>query len=158
MQKNSWYITDKNAIFEYLTMSQDKSNVIGSLLSTKTFDFKSVDNSGETMLTQAILFNLEITPELLELSQLKQIDSERSLTIALKSYYSLNQIKLLLKYGANTTSNYYHNNSSVKIAIERCSNEMVKLILENTPKEYIKINNNNILVTAFRRNSGKEKV
>ena len=35
---------------------------------------------------------------------------------------------------------------------------MVKLILENTPKEYIKINNNNILVTALRRNSGKEKV
>ena len=88
----------------------------------------------------------------MELSVLKQIDNERSLSIALKSYYSLNQIKLLLKYGANTTSNYYHNNSSVKIAIERCSNEMVKLILENTPKEYIKINNNNILLTAFRIN------
>ena len=49
-------------------MSQDKSNVIGSLLSTKTFDFKSVDEEGWTMLMLAINYKLKITPEILEVS------------------------------------------------------------------------------------------
>ena len=40
MQKNADFIRDKYAIFEYFRKSNDKSNVIGSLLSTKTFDFK----------------------------------------------------------------------------------------------------------------------
>ena len=41
MQENSKFITDKKVIFEFFDKSNDKSNVIGSLLSTKTFDFKS---------------------------------------------------------------------------------------------------------------------
>ena len=46
-------------------MSKDKSIVIGSLLSTRTFDFKSVDENGDTMLFKAIKSKLKITPELL---------------------------------------------------------------------------------------------
>ena len=65
MQKNSEFITEKDAIFEFLRLSNDKSNVIGSLLSTKTFDFKSADKDEETMLMRAILYRLKLTPELL---------------------------------------------------------------------------------------------
>ena len=50
MQNNSEFITDKKVILEFFRDSKDKSNVIGSLLSTKTFDFKSVDLYGYSML------------------------------------------------------------------------------------------------------------
>ena len=70
MQKNAEFITDKKVIFKFFLHSDDKSNVIGSLLSTKTLDFKS-DYGGETMLMKAIHFNLRITPELLKVSDVK---------------------------------------------------------------------------------------
>ena len=67
MQNNSEFIRDKDVILEFYDDSDDKSNVIGSLLSTKTFDFKS-DYNGWTMLQRAIEYKLKITPELLEVS------------------------------------------------------------------------------------------
>ena len=73
-------------------MSQDKSNVIGSLLSTKTFDFKSVDEYGETMLMLAIHNKLKITPELLEVSDVNYktvLRSQNPLTLALNKNYSI---------------------------------------------------------------------
>ena len=58
MQSNSDFITDKNEIFEFFKLSEDKSNAIGSLLSTKTFDFKSVNEDGWSMLMLAIEWKL----------------------------------------------------------------------------------------------------
>ena len=54
MQNNSEFIREKDVIFKFYDNSDDKSNVIGSLLSTKTFDFKSVCKYEETMLLRAI--------------------------------------------------------------------------------------------------------
>ena len=73
MQKNSKFITNEDVIFEFFYHSKDKSNVIGSLLSTKTFELKS-DYGGETMLMKAINFNLRITPELLKVSDVKYVN------------------------------------------------------------------------------------
>ena len=53
MQNNAEFITDKYVIFEYFNHSDDKSFIIEILLSTKTFDFKSV-RKGDTMLMKAI--------------------------------------------------------------------------------------------------------
>ena len=65
MQENSKFIRDEKTIFKFFEWSDDKSNVIGSLLSTKKFDFKSVDKDGNTMLMKVIRNKLKITPELL---------------------------------------------------------------------------------------------
>ena len=82
MQSNSDFITDKNEIFEFFKLSEDKSNAIGSLLSTK-FDFLS-DQSGYTMLILAIYKKLKITPELLEVSDVNYIKyKSTALSIAL---------------------------------------------------------------------------
>ena len=92
MQNNSEFIRDKNFIFEYFEMCQDKSNVIGSLLSTKTFDFKSVNINGNTMLQRAIEYKLKITPELLEVSDVNYktvLRSQNPLTLALNKNYSI---------------------------------------------------------------------
>ena len=54
MQNNSEFITDNNLIFLFFDISDDKTDLIKILLSTKTFDFKSVDKGGYTMLMRAI--------------------------------------------------------------------------------------------------------
>ena len=43
MQRNSEFIENNLEIFKLLNLAKDKSNVIGSLLSTKTFDFEEVN-------------------------------------------------------------------------------------------------------------------
>jgi hypothetical protein len=66
LQENSEFITAKNVILKFYNRGNDKSNVIGSLLSTKTFDFKSVTDRGQTMLIFALFDKIKITSEFLE--------------------------------------------------------------------------------------------
>ena len=43
MQRNSEFIENNLEIFKIFNHAKDKANIIGSLLSTKTFDFKEVN-------------------------------------------------------------------------------------------------------------------
>ena len=93
MQKNSEFITHKKHVFEYLDHSDDKSNVIGSLLSHQTFKFKPVSIYENTILMKAIENNLKITKEFLEVSgDLNYENGSRlqtALSLALENNYSV---------------------------------------------------------------------
>ena len=102
------------------------------------------------MLLNVIENKVKITPELLEVSDVNACDIDYEYTVlsfAIWKEYSIDQIKLLLKYGASTTICVRSN--IISSAISNSSIEVIKLILENTSKFYIREHNNEILSTVF---------
>ena len=90
MEKNKKLLKSKTIIFDYFNRSQDKDHFIFVLMQNKkTFDFKSIDKDGDTMLMKIIENKIKISKDLLELSDVNYRKKEfcSALVLAIRREY-----------------------------------------------------------------------